>query len=353
MKILLVGNYEGDGQWSMDRFSRMLLNGFPDEMQVEMIQPVAVFGKHLKNTPLSKWLGYIDKYVLFWFALRRAVAERPGWVVHVVDQGNGIYAGWASGCVVTCHDLLAIKSARGEIDGVRTGWTGRIYQRLILRGLRKACRLVAVSEATRADLARLIGESVVIPNGLEDIWKPMAGASPGGGFLLHVGGDQWYKNRAAVVRIFIALRRETPQAPRLMMVGPELDAASQQAIEKAGLTGDVVVISRGATNEGLRTLYATARAFIFPSLAEGFGWPILEAQACGCPVLTTNREPMSTTGGDAAIRVNDGEWVAAISKVLEMDEAKRAALAEAGKANAGQYTVDRMIAGYLDIYSRS
>ena len=57
-------------------------------------------------------------------------------------------------------------------------------------------------------------------------------------------------------------------------------------------------------NEDLRALYSTATALLFPSFQEGFGWPIIEAQACGCPVITSNRTPMTEVGENAAIYIN-------------------------------------------------
>ena len=64
---------------------------------------------------------------------------------------------------------------------------------------------------------------------------------------------------------------------------------------------DRVIELTNITNEDLRALYSKATALLFPSLREGFGWPIIEAQACGCPVFTSDRVPMTEVGGDAAI----------------------------------------------------
>jgi len=348
MKVLLVGNYEGDRLRSMDRFCGMLLRGLREQgVDVDIIRPAVILGGR------NKWLGYFDKFVLFRFALRRAVNARPGCVAHIVDQGNGIYAGWVAGpnrCIVTCHDLLAIRAARGEFPRLRTGWTGRIFQRMILRGLRKAGRVVCVSRATQRDAERLIGKSEVIANGLEDFWKPLE-AEPAE-YLLHVGGGQWYKNRAGVVRVFIELRTNTNHSPKLVMVGPELDGALAAELKKAGLSGEVTV-SNGISDEALRALYAGARLLIFPSLEEGFGWPILEAQACGCPVVTTDKEPMRETGGEAAIFAAEGEWAKAVAEVLALEPEQRAALVAAGIENARRYPAARMAREYIEFYRRN
>ncbi|HEX4085747.1 MAG TPA: glycosyltransferase [Chthoniobacteraceae bacterium] len=329
MKVLLVGNYEPDRQHSMERFYSMLAGGLREEgIEIEVLKPDALLGAWFKN----KWAGYFDKYVWFRLVLGRAVAARPGWVVHILDQGNGIWAGWLGGnCVVTCHDLLAIRAARGEFRNRRTGWTGRIFQRMILRGLRKGGRIVCVSDATRRDAERLIGPCGMIPNGLEEKWQPMEAPNKAAdaGHLLHVGGDTWYKNRPAVERVFQELRAKYPLS--LVTVGP----------------GDNV------TDERLRELYATARLLIFPSLEEGFGWPIIEAQACGCPVVTTSKAPMTETGGDAAMYCEEGEWSRGAASVLEMDEARRRVLVAKGIENARRFSVKKMAQAYVEFYKQA
>ena len=356
MKVLLVANYQGDRQWSMERFCKMLEHGLWEEgIETRVVRPSVILGAG------NKWLGYIDKFLLFRFALRRAIKRHPGWVVHIIDQGNGIYAGWTTGCAVTCHDLLAIRAACGELAGVRTGLAGRIFQHWILRGLRKAAGIACVSEATRKDADRLVGQCEMIPNGLEDFWKPTheeeawsliekAGVSArSSGYLLHVGGDQWYKNRAGVVRLFIDLRARTGHSPKLVMVGPELEPERITELKNTGLQNEVAVV-RSIPDETLRALYGMARLFLFPSLAEGFGWPVVEAQACGCPVVAS--EALRHTAGDAAVYPGAGEWPEAIAELLDLDPARRAAMVAAGRENAARFTVRRMAREYVEFYRR-
>jgi len=369
MKVLLVANYEADRQWSMDRFSGMLLRGLNEQreqqgIEAALVRPAVILGRR------NKWLAYVDKFVLFRFALRRAVKARPGCLIHILDQGNAIYAAWLnrchpSLCVVTLHDLLAIRAALGEFPPHRPSWTGRIFQRLILRGLRKAARLVSVSQATRRDASCLLGKSEVIPNGLEDSWTPLtadqawprielAGLNASArqsGYILHVGGAQWYKNRPGAVRAFIDLRARTAHAPKLVMVGPPLDAALITELKNAGLAGETVVLN-GVANDTLHALYSMARVLIFSSLAEGFGWPIIEAQASGCPVIASASEPMRETGGPAAIYAEDGQWSKALADLLEMDATRRAAHIAAGIENARRYSASRMARDYIDFYRR-
>jgi glycosyltransferase involved in cell wall biosynthesis len=91
-------------------------------------------------------------------------------------------------------------------------------------------------------------------------------------------------------------------------------------------------------------------------LQEGFGWPIIEAEACGCRVVTTARPPMNDVGGEAAAYVEPEDIPAALDillNVLYEDESQREARVARGFANAGKYATKRMIDIYLAVYERA
>jgi glycosyltransferase involved in cell wall biosynthesis len=110
---------------------------------------------------------------------------------------------------------------------------------------------------------------------------------------------------------------------------------------------------RYCDNEDLRALYSLAELVLFPSWAEGFGWPILEAQACGCRVVTTGRPPMTEVGGQAAAYLDPADVAdaaEAVRRVLGETDADRNARVRAGLANARRFSTDKMIDKYLHIY---
>jgi len=271
--------------------------------------------------------------------------------------------------LITCHDLLAIRAARGEFPQAHTGWSGRLLQRWILSGLRGARHVLCVSGKTARDLEALTGgtgknrgELRVVWNSLNWSYRPGAalpedlasrlGLKPGERYFLHVGGNQWYKNRAGVLRIFARLAEmDEFSAARLVMAGKALPGELRAAIREERLKDRVVEVVN-ATSEELQALYGNALALLFPSLEEGFGLPILEAQACGCPVITSRRPPMTEVAGEGAIFIDPAEPQAAATAIaagLRGREQLRAAVFKNLERFDAEAIADRYCAFYESI----
>ena len=284
--------------------------------------------------------------------------------------------------MVHCHDLLALRSALGQIAEHRTSLTGRLYQRYIRRGFRQARHFISISQHTRDELHYHGGvrpvTSAVVYNGLNHPYRPLppeevrqrllrAGLpADAPRCVLHVGGGQWYKNGAGVVRLYAHYARMTLQAGEiplpLWMVSPPPDAALQAALSQVPAAGAVRFFS-GLDGDTLEALYSQAEVLLFPSLAEGFGWPIIEALACGCPVVTTDAAPMTEVGGECAdylprLSATDDvdRWAQAgaqvVADVLKRPPSERERRAAAGRAWASRFAADIAIDGYLSIYQR-
>ena len=380
LTVLLLGNYVHDGLQSMERFADALLRELPKaEIRVELIRPVPLFGRlRPSGTGVGKWLGYLDKFLLFPFILRWKVhrlsrggnGDSHSLVVHICDQSNAHYTRYLQRIphLVTCNDLLAIRSARGEIPQHRTGWTGRQLQRIILGGLKRAMRVACISHATSDDFLRITrmesSKVSVIYMGQNHGYSPMEESEAGmrvrhllpslnvSSFLFHIGSNTWYKNRIGLLRIYKALRELNAAVAPLVMAGqpfsPEiLEFLSHNALQ------DFVFNVTDVSNDDLRALYTKAQLLIFPSIAEGFGWPIIEAQACGCRVVTSNRAPMTEVGGSAAIYIdpeNESEAARIIDNLLKQEALKRQSLVAEGLANATRFPTEKMIKEYRQIY---
>lgn len=368
MKIMLVGNYENDCQSSMQLFADLMARGLAQAgHEVRTVRPRCLVGQ-LCPSPygFGKMLGYVDKFGVFPQVLRSV--SRWADVVHICDHSNSFYTQYLGPVpsVVTCHDLLAVRSALGEFPENRTRWSGRHLQRIIARGLTQAQHIVCVSEATRRDVLRIIGipsdrvsrvyNSLNYPYSRMERHEALArirrlSIECGQSFLLHVGGNHWYKNRLGVLRIFSHLRKCAPEQNfRLVMVGQPWTADMRRFVVEHGMS-DVVYELTAPASEDLRALYSTAIILLFPSLQEGFGWPIVEAQACGCPVLTSDRPPMDEVGGKAAMYIDpeDPESSAMTAKLaLEQLSSMR----ESGLVNSARFGESAMIDAYLSVYAQ-
>lgn len=367
MKILLVANYAPDAQVSMRRFAEAIARGAVARgHDVRVLSPPArLLPRVARRGGLGKWLGYVDKFVLFRRELRGAA--RGADVVHVCDHSNAMYVGSLRNVahVVTCHDVIAIRVARGLDDTWRVGATGRLLQRLILSSLRRAEHVACVSEFTRDQFLELAPEcarrTTVVHNGLNFPFSPASapeiervrakfglGQRP---CFLHVGSALERKNRGHVVRTFAALRALRPALPhRLVFVGAPLGPDVEPALRDTGVGEHIEALGELA-NEELRALYSTADALLFPSLSEGFGWPVIEAQACGCPAFVSNRRPMTDVGGSAAVAIDPLDPTRAAATIAQ-SLPRLPAMRESSLANAARYTTARMVDSYLHLYAR-
>lgn len=366
---------------SMPRFARMIGGAMQAKgYEVDYWAPQAWVHALFGNTRLAKWAGYVDQYLLFPLQVKaRLLRQPPGTLFVFCDQALGPWVPLVKHLphVVHAHDLLALRSALGLIPQNPTSSTGRIYQRYIRRGFRQARHFISVSKRTQSDLVEH-GQvqpltSCVVYNGLNYPYKPMPQArafqklSMAGlpanneGMVLHVGGGQWYKNTAGIIHLYAryAARHEHPLP--LWMISPHPSSPEVvDALKQVPAQGRVLFY-QGIDNAALEAAYSVARAFLFPSLAEGFGWPIVEAQACGCPVITTNDSPMNEIAGPVAsylpvLQPGDdiSAWAErgadALEAVLHMDDKEQALQRQRRMTWAAQFTTHKAIEGYLSIY---
>ncbi len=375
-RVLLVGNYLPDGQESMLRFARMMLDGLRSSgREAELVSPGAFFGRWLPSThSLGKWLAYLDKFVLFPWTLRRRVRTLgPGGVVQICDHSNAMYAPAAASAghpvLVVCHDLGAVRGALGEATDVTASRMGRVLQRWITRSLGRADLIACVSTATKLDVERLVRRSdgslprtELVLNGLNVPYRPLArsetlarlAAVPGlaadAPFVLNVGSSLSRKNRAGVVRIFARLKDGWPSG-QLVFAGEALTDDVRQLAVVLGVSGRVVEAVK-PSDAVLEALYNGALALLFPSRFEGFGWPAVEAQACGCPVLCSDAGSLGEVVGESAfVRAADDEdaFAGELRRLLS-DDSACVRWTEAGFRNVTRFCTENMINRYTELH---
>ncbi len=375
MTIALLGNYIPDRQQSMLRFRALLSEQWTARgMDVRVLAPTPTLLTGLRcrsgERGMGKWIAYVDKYVLFPARLRRQVAglavEDPA-LVHVVDHSNALYIPSASPVpwIATCHDLLAVRGALGEDTDCPASALGRRLQAAIVRGLSRADAIAADSSSTMADVERLVRparpqkrRTILLglnhPYGRIDATEAhrrldsTAGVPWERPFVMHVGSNLARKNKPGVLRVFARIAERWPG--NLVFCGAPLPLELQAQAAAAGLA-DRVFAAPSLSNDQLEAAYNLAHALLYPSRCEGFGWPVIEAQACGCPVVCSDRTSLPEVGGDAAcVHAIDDESGMAESLWRLADPAWRAAIVARGLANLRRFATDRMIDAYRGLY---
>jgi glycosyltransferase involved in cell wall biosynthesis len=367
VKILLIGNYAPDGQESMLRYADLLRSGLAqaghDVLFAAPRKILNVAGRPARGA--WKWIGYVDKYLLSRPGLSQAA--RAADIVHICDHSNSVYVPSRSAVpyVVTCHDLLAVRGALGDETDCPASLAGRQLQKRILSGLGRAHALACVSGATLRDARRLLkgyaGQLVLTPNSLNYRYGAIdsvtaarhlagiAGLGADGGYVLHVGSNLRRKNRTTILKAIASVAHSWNG--KIVFAGQPLDAELRHLAAQLGIEDRIVEVIK-PSNELLDALYGRALALLFPSRFEGFGWPIIEAQACGCPVICSDREPLPEVCGGAALLCGADDALAQGQAILKLatDCGVRRALIEAGRHNVRRYEQRTMIESIVNLY---
>ncbi len=363
----------------MPRFAQMIANGMRDRgHQVEVCTARSIFSK-IPLLSISKWMGYIDQYLVFPLSMRKRLRKYPAETVFVfADHALGPWVSLVKTRphVIHCHDFLAQYSAEGTINENKVSWTGKKYQQFIRKGYSRGNAYISVSEKTRQDLHYFLSDkptiSEVVYNGVNPLYKiediglsrakikELIKIDVVSGYLLHVGGNQWYKNRVGVIEIYQAWRLKSSLKLPLLMIGESPDKSLMTVYDQSPFKDDIYFLEN-VKDEYVKYAYAGARLFIFPSYAEGFGWPIAEAMACGCPVLTTNEPPMTEVGGDAAYVIprraigdKSSNWAEIAGKqvadIVELPDEELENRVNASLLNAGRFDQNIALDKIEEIY---
>ena len=270
-------------------------------------------------------------------------------VFHVVDHSYAqAVLALPPGCVgVYCHDLDAFRSLLDPAADPRPWWFRKLARRT-LRGLRAAAVVFHNSrEVGRqlADRGLVAAEQLVhAPLGAAAEFNPDGGpvelpapGLPPGPYLLHIGSHIPRKRIDVLLGVFAAVLRRAPDV-RLVQVGPPWAPAFAELIERFGVAGRIVRFAN-LSREQLAELYRRAGAVLVPSEAEGFGLPVIEALACGAPVVASDIPVLREVGAGAVVYrpvANVPVWADAVVRVL--NESDFAPPREVRFARAARYS---------------
>jgi glycosyltransferase involved in cell wall biosynthesis len=298
------------------RYIRNLLS------RIDVLEPLA-FGGAARPAVLAR--------ELWWYPFRLSLLADAD-LVHCPTYYGPVRPRLRS--VVTVHDLAVWRhpEAFGE-------WTQRYVPRVVPAVLRAAARIIAVSEFTASELEEVLrvprDRITVVPNGVDAAFTS-DGPRAEGDYVLAVGTLEPRKNLERTIRAAERLGVE------LRVVG----ARGWGGVEPMG--SHVTWLGRLADDE-LAEQYRGAHSVVYASLYEGFGIPILEAMACGTPVVTSDRGAMREIAGDAAVLVDPLD-IADIARGMERAVAEHGRLRDAGLRRAAGFSWDATARGTRAVY---
>ena len=320
----------------MNRYADSLYRAFIQEAlaaEIEMLEPPPPWpGKF--GVVASRFLRYP-----LW------MHRNMGDINHILDHSYAHLCRTSRGkTLVTVHDLAPLLYSR------KLSFSGIIW-RVSIQGIIKADKIIADSQFTADELTRIfrqVADITVIPLGVSEAFRPLPAderqhkrtlftqqARP---IILHVGNWQPRKNPMGILKALAVLRqRHIPL--QLIQAGANPSREILAEIARMDLLDQVLFMGQVREDE-LVMLYNIADLLLFPSFYEGFGLPVLEAMACGTPVVTSNVASLPETAGEAAVLVNpaDEQSIADGVATAISDKLLRERLIERGLQRASTYS---------------
>lgn len=343
----------------LDRRNQYVLIGDPSKLR-ELGELPPNFSHTELTTPANTLAGSM--------ALRRCVRQHGCDLVHIP------HLSWAPQqlpCpyIITVHDVLDYMYRATNGSGMRRAVHFYFTQRV----LRRAARILAVSNFTRKDIERLFGtpgERIeVVYNAIDERFRQGHANQADRQFiaeryqvnypfLLYAGRISPHKNIVRIIEAFAALKAELEKEDtltdlKLIIIGDEVSRHPdlRRTVIKGGVQNDVRFLGF-VPIEILRIFYDAAKVFVFPSKYEGFGLPPLEAMAHGTPVVTSNTTSLPEVVGNAAVLVNPDnvfEIMRALHRVL-LDQSLRDRLKQRGYEQVQRFSWDASVKRILEIY---
>jgi glycosyltransferase involved in cell wall biosynthesis len=367
--VLLDTNPKGL-QGSMARYSDMVMDSLTrysvrEKFHISRIQIslprhiIDMFPIRIRN-----WLYHLGLIVLIKKNLFRCKAD----IIHILDGSCAYVLKLLPNVsvVVTSHDVIPELQAKGFLGPSRPSGAGLWLIGRSLKAMRRVDHIIAVSKNTASDLCRIAGVSPekirVVYSAVAQEISERAASRPfpsweerrlrGDAYILHVGNNSFYKNWRGVVNIFARIREKC--AIRLVMACPVPGDQIRKVIEEKSLSETIDFIVE-PDDARLVALYTNACLLLFPSLYEGFGWPPLEAMACGCPVVCSDAASLPEIAGDAALTCPPGDEQQFAEKCISIleDSSLASDLIKKGIDHTAAFTIEKMgrelIAVYKDV----
>lgn len=260
--------------------------------------------------------------------------------------------------VITCFDIIPWTFYKNR----------SLYWRFNMKGLKKAEKIVAISHYTKNELIsnlKIPSENIeVVHCGVdhqifrklpkEDLHRQIFGLSQSSKIVLYVGSEEPRKNFSTLLKAMHAMKKDIPTL-HLLKVGKAFPGSRKETLELVNELGlrDSVTFLDTINEESLPSIYNIADVFVFPSFAEGFGLPPLEAMACGTPVVSSSATSLPEVTADAALLIdpfNTKQLKETLSQVITSEELQ-AQLSQKGQERAKSFSWEAAAEKMSEIYN--
>ncbi len=295
----------------------------------------------------------LGKYVTLWLSYPAITKNQVADINHILDHSIShlINSLNPKKTIITCHDLIGL-----EIPKSMPFWRREVFQKNIIKNMLRARKIIAISQHTRDDILKhssyKSNDIVVIYFGISKNFRPIEKNIIEERFrfrkptILHVGHDNFYKNVDGLIRAIALLNKDI----KLVKVGP-ISKRQFKLLRKLKID---FVRFMGLAEKELVQVYNAVDLLVYPSWHEGFGFPVLEAMACGCPVICSNAGSLPEVASDAAIKIapDDISSIAkAIKNVMESHQLRQD-LIEKGFRQAMKFSWEKTALETAEVYKK-
>jgi glycosyltransferase involved in cell wall biosynthesis len=361
MRVTIFRDLKEENWPSMERYPDELVAAFGTEAIDGLhVKQFRLDGVGLPGLPVQGKPGlYLNR--AFFYPLR--ARGQQGEINHVIDHSYAhlLHLLDSHRTIVTCHDLVPMvmrESFPKKSIGMRLwNWA--------FKGMVKAARIIADSESTKNDILRF---SDYDPSNIKVIWlgvseeyAPVSDEEPlneiranfgipEGLVVLHVGHCAARKNIEGLIRALGMLRRKGLRA-HFLQIGGNFSNEQSDLIRDVGMQDGVTQLS-GISQNDLVRIYNLSDVLVLPSYYEGFGLPLIEAMACGTPVIAANKSSLPEVAGEAAVLIEPDDIEEMAEKIEQVltDEALRGQLSERGIERARLFSWERCARQTFDVY---
>lgn len=367
MRVVLACTDKNES-FSMNVYARNLVDG------LEAIQPeweIIEMRPYPYSSNNKSLIAGLQKYYERLWNYPRNVAHQQADLFHIVDHSYGHLVYWLkkrrAKVLVTCHDLINLLHTENLYRRAKIPFVSMKAWKYSIQGLQKADHIIAVSAYTAMQVMRHLSippeRITIVPNTVRPVFRPLPDeevaefrrsqkVSNDTFCILHVGTVEPRKNIQTILKVVGMLKHQNFPV-RLWKVGEDFNSEQRNLIRMYDIEGYIKQF--GKTNEAnLVQIYNAADVLLYPSLYEGFGIPIIEAMACGTPVITSNTTSMPEVAGDSAILVDPTNCEAIVAAIIKLQKEPnfRSELIQKGYTRVKNFTLEASAEKIASIYEQ-